>query len=200
MDITISMKDLNANKNKKARPIRDESEELGELEAYIQELSTFLPLPFCIVNPTGMILNINHAFSDLTGYDELEIVGEEVNRLFKHQNEAESLKEKVMKQGLIKGQEMTLITKAKKELLVSVSARIRKDTEDNMIGYFLAFADVTELKKLQKDLEAKIEERTGQLREKIEELEKFNSLAIGRELKMVELKEELDNLKRKLAG
>ena len=198
MDIAISMNDLNADKNKKARPIRDDSEELGELEAYIQELSAFLPLPFCIVNPTGMILNINQAFSDLTGYDDLEIVGEEVNRLFKDGREIESLKEKIIKEKIIRGQEMTLITKAKNQILVSASARIRKDKEDNVIGYFLAFSDITELKKLQKDLEKKVEERTGQLKEKIDEMERFNRLAVGREMKMVELKQEIENLRNQL--
>jgi len=198
MDIAISMNDLNADKNKKARPIRDDSEELGELEAYIQELSAFLPLPFCIVNPTGMILNINQAFSDLTGYDDLEIVGEEVNRLFKDGREIESLKEKIIKEKIIRGQEMTLITKAKNQILVSASARIRKDKEDNVIGYFLAFSDITELKKLQKDLEKKVEERTGQLKEKIDEMERFNRLAVGREMKMVELKQEIESLRNQL--
>ena len=39
----------------------------------------------------------------------------------------------------------------------------------------------------------------NQLQEKVSELEKFKQLTIGRELKMVEMKKELDELKAKLA-
>jgi hypothetical protein len=45
-----------------------------------------------------------------------------------------------------------------------------------------------------KNLEKKVEERTVELREKVAEMEKFNKLAIGRELKMVELKKRIKEL------
>lgn len=178
----------------KERTAHDASEELEELERYIEELSTFLPLPFCIVNPSGVILNINRAFSDLTGYSDLEIIGERVNRLF--EKGTETLEKRILKEGLVKNQEMTLITKNKTPIIVNVSGSVRKDREGNFIGYFLAFSDIGELKKLQKGLEQKVEERTRQYKEKMEELEKFNKLAVGRELKMVELKQEIEKLKK----
>lgn len=54
------------------------------------------------------------------------------------------------------------------------------------------------LKKAYSVLETKVKEKTRALEEKIEELEKINSLAIGRELKMIDLKEENKELKSKL--
>ena len=45
--------------------------------------------------------------------------------------------------------------------------------------------------------EEEIQKRTFELREKLLELEKFNKLAIGRELKMIELKEEIKKLNLK---
>ena len=53
-----------------------------------------------------------------------------------------------------------------------------------------------ELKDLSESLEDQIEERTKELKEKIEELERFNRLAVGRELKMIALKEEIKRLKK----
>jgi len=47
-------------------------------------------------------------------------------------------------------------------------------------------------------LETKVEERTGELKSKVEELEKFHKVAVGRELKMVELKEEIKRLNEEL--
>ena len=45
-------------------------------------------------------------------------------------------------------------------------------------------------------LESEIEGRTKELKEKIDELERFNDLAIGRELKMLEFKEQIKRLKQ----
>lgn len=47
---------------------------------------------------------------------------------------------------------------------------------------------------------AYVEDRTGKLKEKIEDLERFQRATVDRELRMVELKEELENLKKKLGG
>jgi len=53
-----------------------------------------------------------------------------------------------------------------------------------------------ELKKLKNDLEKIVESRTTELSEKIAELEKFKELTVGRELKMVELKKEIEKLSK----
>lgn len=56
-------------------------------------------------------------------------------------------------------------------------------------------ARTKELKELAESLEEKVKERTRKLNEKLEELERFHRLAVGRELKMIELKEEIKKLK-----
>ena len=57
-------------------------------------------------------------------------------------------------------------------------------------------ARTQELETLTKNLEEQVKKRTGELQEKIKELEKFQKFAVGREVKMVELKEELTRLKK----
>lgn len=52
-------------------------------------------------------------------------------------------------------------------------------------------ARTRELEELAQVLEDKVEARTKELQERIEELERFHRLTIGRELKMVELKKKL---------
>ncbi|KKS28538.1 MAG: hypothetical protein UU89_C0034G0007 [Parcubacteria group bacterium GW2011_GWC2_42_11] len=55
-----------------------------------------------------------------------------------------------------------------------------------------------EIKKHSHDLEQKVTERTMELNKKLEEIEKMNSLVVNRELKMIELKKEVGELKNKL--
>ena len=62
-------------------------------------------------------------------------------------------------------------------------------------GLELRVAERTkELQKLVASMEEKVKERTRELQERLLELERFEKLAIGRELKMIELKEEVKKL------
>ncbi len=72
----------------------------------------------------------------------------------------------------------------------------------NKILSIVAMAFVEEktkaLEKTKAELEEKVLERTKELQERIEELEKFNKFSVDRELKMVELKEKLKEIESKL--
>jgi HAMP domain-containing protein len=59
-------------------------------------------------------------------------------------------------------------------------------------------AKTRELRELARALGKRVEERTRNLQDKMAELERFNKLTIGREMKMVELKKEIKKLKEKL--
>jgi len=185
-------------KNREKVLTKNLKEDLRDLERYIEEFSTFLPLAVCTANPLGIIININQAFQNLTGYGATEIVGELAINLFSNKKEAETLEKTVFKEKTAVTKELILLTKEKKEIPVSVFASAREDETGNIIGYFLAISDISEFKKLQEGLEEKVKGRTQELQEKIEELERFQRLAVGRELKMVALKEEIEKLKEEL--
>lgn len=59
-------------------------------------------------------------------------------------------------------------------------------------------ARTRELRELNEALEEEVKKRTKELRQRVEELEKFHNLTVGREMKMLELKEEIERLKEEL--
>lgn len=173
-------------------------EDLKDLEHFIEEFSVFLPLAVCTVTPMGIIMYTNRAFLRLTHYKEIEVIGKEIEILFGNKKEWEDLEKKILKEKLIEGKEMILISKTGEKIPASVSASLRKDEKGILVGYFLAFLDITEIKKLQEELEEKVKERTEELQERVDELEKFYKLTVGRELKLAELKKEIKRLKSEL--
>ena len=55
-----------------------------------------------------------------------------------------------------------------------------------------------ELNEAKAGLEKTVEQRTAELKEKLADLERFEKMAVGRELRMTELKEEIEMLKSKI--
>lgn len=82
----------------------------------------------------------------------------------------------------------------------TILLNVRKFDDENLI--IIAMEDISakealeqKLEKYTKMLELKVDERTKELSLKIKELEESNKTMVGRELKMVELKKEIEKLK-----
>lgn len=86
--------------------------------------------------------------------------------------------------------------------IMMVNARILFSTKDKIPMIIMAMEDVSKQKLLEeklksyaKELEVKVLERTNELEKRVKELETLNGSMIDRELKMVELKKEIEALK-----
>jgi len=94
------------------------------------------------------------------------------------------------------------ITSADKELIARYKAweDARREISDaKQILEIKVKARTKELEELARSLDDKVRERTKELQEKIEELEKFQKLTVGREIAMIELKKEIKRLEAELA-
>jgi hypothetical protein len=78
---------------------------------------------------------------------------------------------------------------------VLYNASVYRDGRGNVLGIFAAARDVT----AQKQAEAQIADQRAKELERLAELERFQKLTMGRELRMIELKKEIEDLKKKAA-
>jgi hypothetical protein len=77
---------------------------------------------------------------------------------------------------------------------VLYTASLYKDVRGNVLGAFAAARDVT----AQRKAEAEVAVQHAKELERLAELERFKKLTVGRELKMIELKKEIEELKKEL--
>ncbi len=151
-----------------------------------------------LLNMNRKITSVNPAFEKLSGYEKSELVGEDAadvaQKLIRSKGDLEkamrglgaALGGKVPSSG-----EFTLASRDGREIPITVSASVIKDTEGKSTTLILNVKDITELKKAE-------EERLNTEKQRREELEKFANIAVDRELKMAELKERIKELEKKL--
>lgn len=89
--------------------------------------------------------------------------------------------------------------------VMMVNARILHSEEESMPLIIMAMEDVSKQKLLEeklqvysKELEVKVLERTNELELRIQELEAMNKSMVDRELRMAELKKEMEEMKDKM--
>lgn len=132
-------------KSNEEKKIEVLSEDLNLLEAYINDIFTFSPLPFCFISTSGVILESNPAFEKFSGYSLEEIIGKSVEDFVDDEVAFQILNEN-KKKGSFNIQEANFFTKDEKRLIVQIFTKARKDEKGNFLGYFLSLSDLTEIK------------------------------------------------------
>ncbi|MEM3373975.1 MAG: PAS domain S-box protein [Candidatus Woesearchaeota archaeon] len=132
----------------------------------------------------GNILDVNKMASNISGYTYKELLRKNLFDLIVDNNK---LKKNYLYLGNNKkiSYETRLIKKNKESIYVNISSVII--SRDKKISIQTIIRDIND----NKLKELKLEEINAKLKEKIEELEKFEKIAINRELKMIELKNKL---------
>ncbi|MEA3458256.1 MAG: PAS domain S-box protein [Candidatus Thermoplasmatota archaeon] len=176
---------LREKENKKEIQTR---EEILELEKYIRDFWQFSPLPVCYINPLNIVLDVSSNFESFSGYKATEIVGENLKKLFAYPREIEEIEKGIFDKGVITNHETTFLNKEKRKIPIILSAMVRKDEVGDIIGYFLSIMDVTTIKQSEE-----------KLKKKVDELERYKSVTVDRELKMIELKKKIKRLEKEKA-
>jgi PAS domain S-box-containing protein len=147
--------------------------------------------PLVTISPEGKITDVNEATIKVTGVPRARLIGTDFSNYFTEPERARDGYKQVFEKGAVSDYPLTICHQNGKLTDVLYNASVYKDATGNVLGAFAAARDVT----AQKTAEAQVaEQRTKEL-ERLAELERFQKLTVGREIKMIELKKEIEDLK-----
>ncbi len=143
--------------------------------------------PLVTINLNGKITDVNEATIKATGVSRKDLIGTDFSNYFTEPEKAREGYRLVFSKGTVTDYPLTIRHFNGNLSDVLYNASVYKDVTGNVLGVFAAARDIT----AQKKAEALVLERLA-------ELERFQKLTVGRELKMIELKKEIEELKGKL--
>ncbi|MCK5413660.1 MAG: PAS domain S-box protein [Candidatus Pacebacteria bacterium] len=143
--------------------------------------------PFVTISKEGKITDVNKATKDVTGFGRAELIGSDFSNYFIEPEKARKGYKEALLNGFVRDYPLTIKHKSGRLTYVLYNASVYKNEKCEIEGVFAAARDITK---------TKITEE--KLNKKIEEMAKANDLMVGRELRIIELKEKIKELKEKL--
>ncbi|MBI4509049.1 MAG: PAS domain-containing protein, partial [Deltaproteobacteria bacterium] len=148
--------------------------------------------PLVTISPQGKITDVNEATIKVTGIFRDELIGTDFSNYFTEPEQAREGYQQVFAKGSVTDYPLTIRHNNGHLTEVLYNASVYKDSRGSVGGVFAAARDVT----AQKRAEAEIADQRSKELERLAELERFQKLTVGRELKMIELKKEIEELKK----
>ena len=172
---------------------RDVSEAKRAFEAARSMLEASLD-SLVAISPEGKITDANEATVTLTGVPRDKLIGTSFSDYFTDPGKAEAIYQRVFTEGMARDYPLTLRHRDGHETFTEVlyNASVYRDANGNVLGVFAAARDVTSQRRAQREMA----QQQAKEQERLSELERFQRLTVGRELKMIELKKEIEYLRR----
>jgi PAS domain S-box-containing protein len=171
-------------------------EQLRSASQYARSLIEASVDPLVTISKEGKVTDVNEATIKVTGVPREELIGTDFSNYFTEPAKAREGYQRVFAQGTVTDYPLTIRHKNRHLTEVLYNASVYKDARGNVLGAFAAARDVT----AQKRAEAEIAEQRSKEMERLSDLERFQKLTVGRELKMIELKKEIEHLKTQVQG
>jgi PAS domain S-box-containing protein len=149
--------------------------------------------PLVTISTEGKITDMNEALVNITGMTREKLTGTDFFDYFTEPQKAREVYQEVFAKGSVADSPLTLRHTNGKLTDVLFNGSVYRDDRGNVLGVVIVARDVTAQKKLERD----VADREKEL-ERLAELERFRKLTVGRELKMIELKRENEELREKL--
>ncbi len=159
---------------------------LRESEERLRSIFASSPNSITVVDLKGNITLGNQAAAKIHGFSSPEqMVGISFFELVAPEDRTRAVEamQLVMQQGMLKDVPFTGLKRNGETFAGELSVSIIKESQDNPPGFVGITKDVTARKQAEETLH-----------QKMEELERFQSLTVGRELRMIEMKKEINAL------
>ena len=142
------------------------------------------------ISPDGKITDTNQAMVELTGISRDSLIGTSFSHYFTDPQKAEQVYQKVFEQGSVTDAPLTMhhVNLHESEIEVLYNASVYRDANGAVLGVVATARDITQQMQAQRE---KTEQQVME-RDRLEELERFQRLVVGRELKMIEMKKEIE--------
>jgi len=168
-------------------------EQLRSASQYARSLIEASVDPLVTISPEGKITDVNEATVKVTGVTRERLIGTDFTDYFTEPQKARSGYREVFEKGFVTDYPLTIRHKEGRLTDVLYNASVYRDASGNVLGVFAAARDVTG----QKRAEAEVADQRAREMDRLAELERFQKLTVGRELKMIELKKQIAELQRK---
>jgi len=149
-----------------------------------------IPDAICSIDLNGNIVSWNEGAEKMLGYKADEIIGRPFTITIPNELAQKELDHCInaLKTGaFFMGYETLRLAKDGRIVPVEITAVALKDEEQNITNYTSIMRDISGRKTAHEEIE-----------KRVKELEDFYDMAVGRELKMIELKEKIEELKEEL--
>src|SRR5690242_14508776 len=168
--------------------------ELEKERAYAESLIENAPDPVFVSDLEGKILQANDAVSELLGFRKDEVVEQSLSRFISPEETQEftAAVREVVERGVTRNAVLNPRSASGEVIPTTLNASALRDSEGNVIGAIGILRDMRAYEEVVQDLE----QSKTELQEKILDLEKFEEVVVGRELKMIALEKELESLQR----
>jgi PAS domain S-box-containing protein len=196
--------------NRMAVQINKRSQQLVESEEKYRSIFENAVEGMFTTSIDGRFLDVNPAMAAILGYDcPQDLIGsvkDIAGQMYVSAEQLELFLEQLEKNHMVQGFELEIRRKNGKRIWVASNARAIRDSEGKLVGVEGFLVDVSLRKQMEMErrqahdeLELRVSERTRELQEKTGKLKRTNKMFIHRELRMKELKTEVEKLKAKLA-
>ncbi len=164
--------------------------ELDKARAYAESLIKNAPDPVFVSDLEGKILQANDAVYTLLGFRTDEVVEQSLSRFISPEETREftaALRE-VVERGVTRNARLNPRSASGEVIPTTLNASALRDPGGRVIGAIGILHDMRAYERVVRDLE----KSKAELQEKILDLEKFEEVVVGRELKMIALEKELE--------
>jgi PAS domain S-box-containing protein len=167
--------------------------ELDKARSYAESLIKNAPDPVFVSDLEGKILQANDAASELLGFRPDELLEQSLSRFISVEEAREftaALRE-VVERGVTRNARLNPRSASGEVIPTTLNASALREPDGDVIGAIGILRDMREYEKVLHDLE----QSKAELQEKILDLEKFEEVVVGRELKMIALEKEVEKLR-----